>query len=53
MDYGPWQTIYGLFRRWQRAGIWVVALTGWQARADDAGLIMWEVNVDSTICRAH
>ncbi|MEV0325816.1 transposase [Micromonospora echinospora] len=20
--YGPWQTIYGLFRRWQRAGVW-------------------------------
>jgi hypothetical protein len=24
-----------------------------QARADAAGLITWEVNVDSTICRAH
>jgi transposase len=20
--YGPWQTVYGLFRRWQRAGVW-------------------------------
>ena len=20
--YGPWQTIYGLFRRWQRDGTW-------------------------------
>lgn len=28
-------------------------LTGLQARADAAGLITWEVNVDSTICRAH
>ncbi|GAA4028157.1 hypothetical protein [Streptomyces plumbiresistens] len=53
MEYGPWQTIYGLFRRWQRAGIWVAALTGLQDRADAAGLITWEVNVDSTICRAH
>lgn len=28
-------------------------LTRLQARADAAGLITWEVNVDSTICRAH
>lgn len=28
-------------------------LTRLQGRADAAGLIMWEVNVDSTICRAH
>ncbi|WUJ40611.1 IS5 family transposase [Streptomyces sp. NBC_00386] len=52
-EYGPWQTVYGLFRRWQRDGVWPVVLTGLQARADAAGLITWEVNVDSTICRAH
>lgn len=52
-EYGPWQTVYGLFRRWQRDGTWAVLLTGLQARADAAGLIIWEVNVDSTICRAH
>ncbi|CAL9324665.1 hypothetical protein SUDANB66_06605 (plasmid) [Streptomyces sp. SudanB66_2053] len=52
-EYGPWQTVYGLFRRWQRDGTWPVLLTGLQARADAAGLITWEVNVDSTICRAH
>ena len=53
VEYGPWQTVYGLFRRWQRAGVWAAVLTGLQARADAAGLITWEVNVDSTICRAH
>jgi transposase len=53
VEYGPWQTVYGLFRRWQRAGVWQTVLTGLQARADAAGLITWEVNVDSTICRAH
>lgn len=52
-EYGPWQTVYGLFRRWQRDGTWSVLLTRLQARADAAGLITWEVNVDSTICRAH
>ncbi|MEU9602809.1 IS5 family transposase [Streptomyces sp. NPDC048109] len=52
-EYGPWQTVYGLFRRWQRDGTWPTVLTRLQARADAAGLITWEVNVDSTICRAH
>ncbi|WP_327740411.1 hypothetical protein OG749_43460 [Streptomyces nojiriensis] len=42
-----------IFRRWQRDGVWSTILTGLQARADAAGLITWEVNVDSTICRAH
>ncbi|CAL9335022.1 hypothetical protein SUDANB9_00150 [Streptomyces sp. enrichment culture] len=64
--YGPWktvytrfrryalegQTVYGLFRHWQRDGTWRELLTGLQVRAA-AGLITWEVNVDSTICRAH
>ncbi|MFE9500864.1 IS5 family transposase [Streptomyces collinus] len=53
LEYGPWQTVYGLFRRWQRDGTWPELLTRLQARADAAGLITWEVNVDSTICRAH
>ncbi|MFJ4839316.1 IS5 family transposase [Streptomyces sp. NPDC088746] len=52
-EYGPWQTVCGLFRRWQRDGVWSAVLTGLQARADAAGLINWDVNVDSTICRAH
>lgn len=52
-EYGPWQTVYGLFRRWQRQGVWARLLTLLQARADAAGLITWEVNVDSTVCRAH
>ncbi|WP_425347973.1 transposase [Streptomyces durhamensis] len=52
-EYGPWQTVYGLFRRWQRSGVWAQVLTGLQARADAAGVITWEVNVDSTVCRAH
>lgn len=51
--YGPWQTIYGLFRRWQRAGTWQAILTGLQARADADGLIVWDVSVDSTVTRAH
>jgi len=51
--YGPWQTVYGLFRRWQRDGTWARILAALQARADAAGLITWDVSVDSTVARAH
>jgi transposase len=46
--YGPWQTVYGLFRRWQREGTWQQILSQLQAQADAKGLITWEVSVDST-----
>jgi transposase len=52
-QYGAWQTVYGLFRRWQRDGTWQRILSGLQARADAAGLITWDVSVDSAIARAH
>ena len=42
--YGPWQTVYGLFRRWQRNGTWRAILTALQGRADAAGLITWDVS---------
>ena len=51
--YGPWQTVYGLFRRWQRNGAWREILAGLQGRADAEGLITWDVSVDSTVARAH
>ncbi|MFD4401554.1 IS5 family transposase [Nocardia sp. NPDC058499] len=51
--YGPWQTVYGLFRRWQRDGTWESLLTALQAHADAVGGIEWTVSVDSTIARAH
>jgi transposase len=51
--YGPWQTVYGLFRRWQRDGTWAQILTGLLAHADQAGLISWDVSIDTTIVRAH
>jgi transposase len=53
LRYGPWPSVYGLFRRWQRDGTWRQLLTGLQARADTAGLITWDVSVDATIARAH
>jgi transposase len=51
--YGPWQCVYWLFRRWQRDGTWRRIFITLQAWADVAGLITWDVSVDSTIARAH
>lgn len=53
VEYGPWQTIYGMFRRWQRAGNWVFILKLLQALADASGTICWQVSVDSTIARTR
>lgn len=52
-EYGPWQTVYGLFRRWQRDGTWDKILTASQAAADAEGRITWTVSVDSMTSRAH
>lgn len=51
--YGPWARSYDLFRRWQRDGTWHRIFTALQAQADAKDLITWEINVDSTVCRAH
>jgi transposase len=42
--YGPWESAYSLFRRWQRDGTWARVLGQLQARADARGLITWDVN---------
>ncbi|WP_408906964.1 IS5 family transposase [Streptomyces atratus] len=51
--YGPWETAYAVFRRWQIDGTWARALKKLQVKADAEGVIEWEVSVDSTVCRAH
>lgn len=53
VEYGPWGRIYDLFRRWQRDGTWHQVLTRLQAQADAKGAIVWDLSVDSTVCRAH
>jgi len=52
-QYAPWPTLYGLFRRWQRAGVWDTILSALQAHADADGRIGWDVSVDSATSRAH
>jgi transposase len=51
--YGSWAAAYGLFRRWQRTGVWQRLMTALQALADAGGRITWDVSVDSTVVRAH
>lgn len=51
--YGPWQSVYTFFRRWQLSGVWAMLVTALQVRADARGLISWDVSVDSTSVRAH
>ncbi|WP_406840859.1 IS5 family transposase [Streptomyces sp. AHU1] len=53
IGYGPWNRIYDLFRRWQRNGTWHRILTWLQAGRDVKGAIVWDLSVDSTVCRAH
>ncbi|MDX3490344.1 IS5 family transposase [Streptomyces sp. ID05-18] len=53
VGYGPWRRVYGLFRRWQRNGTWQRILTRLQSLADAKGAIVWDLSVDSTVCRAH
>ncbi len=51
--YGQWDRVYDLFRCWLRDGAWARIVTQLQAEADAKGLITWDVNIDSTVCRAH
>lgn len=53
VGYGPWGRVYDLFRRWQRNGTWQRIFTRLQSLADREGTIVWDLSVDSTVCRAH
>lgn len=51
--YGPWQTVYERFARWEADGTWAKLLKHVQVRDDTVGAVEWTVSVDSTINRAH
>jgi transposase len=52
--YGPWQTVYSRFRRWQRAGVWARVLAALQADGDARGELDWSLHfLDGTTIRAH
>lgn len=47
--FGPWQTVYGCFRRWTTAGLWLALLGAVSARLRDDEHLM----IDSTAMRVH
>ena len=52
--YGPWQSVYTRFRRWQQAGVWDRALAALQAEAELRGELGWSLHfLDGTSIRAH
>jgi len=52
-EFGPWQTVWKRQRRLAGDGTWDRVLAELLADADAAGLIDWQVSVDSTVTRAH
>jgi transposase len=52
--YGPWQTCWDRFTRWERDGTWKRVLEAQQAQADAAGEIDWDgAALDSSHAKAH
>ena len=52
-EFGPWQTVWKRHRRLAGDGTWDRVLAALVSQADAAGLVNWQVSVDSTIARAH
>src|SRR3954454_23654510 len=42
--YGPWQTVYSRFRRWQRAGIWDRVLAALHADGHGRREVDWTLH---------
>ncbi|MFB9884785.1 transposase, partial [Planobispora siamensis] len=51
--YGPWQTLYKRFARWEVDGTWARIEEYLQIRADAAGDLDYHGQIDSTVVRAH
>lgn len=53
-SYGPWQTCYDRFRRWQRDGTWTRILQTLQTAQDVTGTLDWHVGaLDASLVKAH
>ncbi|WP_435889272.1 IS5 family transposase [Streptosporangium canum] len=51
--YGPWQTCYERFARWDADGTWARLLEEMQVKDDSVGTVELTVSIDSTIARAY
>ncbi|GAA4641408.1 hypothetical protein GCM10023197_02230 [Gordonia humi] len=52
-EFGSWRTVWKRHDRFSKDGTWEAIVATLLADADAAGLIDWDVSVDSTINRAH
>ena len=41
--FWPWQTVYGYFSRWRKAGVFARIIEALQIKLDERGLIDWEL----------
>ena len=46
--YGPWQSVYARFRKWQKDGVWEEIFHTLSSDAD-----MENLSIDSTMAKAH
>ena len=46
--FGAWQTVYDVYRDWQKSGTWQNILLALNARQDEHGRIVWESFVVDT-----
>ena len=51
--FGKWNTIYKVFDRWAKTGVWSAVLEKVQSMAAARGELDWVVSIDSTIARVH
>jgi transposase len=51
--YGPWQTVYKRFARWQIDGTWRRIEACLHTAADAAGELDWNAQIDASVVRAH
>jgi transposase len=51
--YGPWETLYKRFVRWQTDGTWARIEASLRTQADAAGELDWDAQIDSSVVRAH
>lgn len=51
--FGPWKTVHKRHLLWSADGTWERLLRHIQSAADTEGAIDWNINVGSTVTRAH
>jgi transposase len=51
--YGPWQTCYERWKRWDEDGTWARLLEHLQVKQDAVGQVDWTFSIDASVARAH